>query len=147
VLGVMLAAASTELMRAGVGGLVPSRGASTGGGSGDVSGAVSSGSEGGGGGDSGGGGGENGGDGGSALTGSRNGGENRGGTAAVSGSGVYVLIVTAAATVASKSTGVGCLFGFGGSLLAAGRERWSSRGGGGCTRVSRADKVEYSELS
>ena len=152
VLGVMLAAASAELMRAGLGGIIASSAVST---APSTSTRVGDGSGGGGDDGGGGGGGDDGGGSGSVI---QNGGGNgsagvggdirEGGAAAATataGSGVYVLIVTAAATVASKNTGVGCLFGFGASALAAGRERWMRGDGLGGGRRSAGD-VEYSEL-
>ena len=168
VLGVMLAAASAELMRAGLGGIIASSAASA-----APAPALSSstrvGDGSGGGGDGGDGGGGDGGDdggGGGGVGVIQNGGRHGGGSAggdgeeggaatataataasaaATAGSDVYVLIVTAAATVASKNTGVGCLFGFGASALAAERKRWLSGDGVGGGRRSAGD-VEYSEL-
>ena len=77
-----------------------------------------------------------------------------GATAAVAAD-MYVLVVTAAATVASKSTGLGCLFGFGVSALVAAREwsvgeLWGARrsgggGGGGAGRAGGAG-AGYREL-
>ena len=72
------------------------------------------------------------------------------GSGSGSGTGVYVLIVTAAVTVASNNTGIGCLFGLGASALVVGRERWVSNGGGngieGERNGHRANVLGYSEL-
>ena len=129
VLGVMLAAASAELMRAGLGGIIASSAASD---ALPLSSRVGDGS-------GGGGGGGDGGEGGGAPATAAS-------AAATAGSGVYVLIVTAAATVASKNTGGGCLFGFGASALAAGRERWLSGNGVGAGRRTARNAAAYIEL-
>ena len=115
VLGVMLAAASVELMRAGLRGLGgTAASASTGRTSGKRAGGVV----------------------GESLPGE----EIHIHADAGGSSEVYILIVTAAATVASKNTGMGCAFGVAAAALAAGRARWVS------LRETTGASARYNEL-